>query len=203
MNGIRELYREVASYGQLSAEYVEKQLHPVPLVKAVNRVAYLTNEARDKVIFDFGATGPLPELLRGVAKLYYSTDILPANAENYYQIDLDRADRLPDIPGLQLAIAGEVIEHLSNAGHFLDLLHTLKVPVILTAPNAFSAGSRHFLNRNIENVNREHVAWYSYHTLKVLVERHNFKLVKWHWYNGKPLTAEGIIFKLEPVDGAD
>lgn len=120
-----------------------------------------------------------------------------------YQIDFDRVHHGPAILNLELIIAGEIIEHLSNAGHFLDLLREYGVPVILTTPNAFTTVGRQYLTKNIESVNREHVAWYSYHTLKTLIERHRFRLVEWFWYNGQPLYAEGLIFHMEPTDGTD
>jgi len=46
----------------------------------------------------------------------------------------------------------------------------------------------------IENVNRDHVAYYSYWTLHELVTRYGFEITEWHWYNGRPLFAEGLIF---------
>lgn len=199
---ISDLYQEVASYGQLSAEYVEKMLHKVPAAKVVDRVKFLSEAVEGKTIFDLGASGPMSEILRKKAAGYYSADLAHSNGTNHYQIDFDAIDQLPDVP-LDLIIAGEVLEHLSNAGHFLDLLHAMGVPVILTVPNAFSVAGHHYLMKSIECVNKEHVAWYSYHTLKVLIERHGFRLKEWFWYNGQPIVAEGIIFIMEPEYGND
>jgi hypothetical protein len=144
----------------------------------------------------------MAERLQDVAKEYHGTDIVfNHKISHFWQLDLDVAKVLPDIPGLELIIAGEVMEHLSNAGHFLDLLHSAGVQVVLTVPNAFSAGAKQQLLKGIESVNREHVAWYSYHTLKVLTERHRFRTLIWGWYNGQPYTAEGLIVHMEPDNG--
>ena len=202
LNSIYDLYDEVAEFGQYPPEYVKKMLHKIPDRPAIDRAPYLTSQAKDKVILDIGASGPMSDLLRQAAGEYHSTDIAPnGHAENFYQIDLDKANTLPAIDGLELIIAGEIIEHLSNAGHLLDLLHGYGVPVILTTPNAFSAAGTVNLKRKIESVNREHVAWYSWKTLTTLVERHNYKVIEWFWYNGQPLVAEGLIFKMEPIHG--
>jgi len=202
---ISELYTEVARYGDFDPEYYVKQMHPLPSAQVVDRLEELVSCARGKVVLDVGCTGTLSEALRGVASRYHGLNNTPVqnsdNFESFHLIDLDRAIEVPTIAGLDLIIAGEIIEHLSNPGHFLDLLKIYARPIIITTPNAFSAVAAWHIRSGIENVNREHVAWYSYHTLKTLIERHGYKVIEWDWYNGKPLTAEGLIFKLESVHG--
>ncbi len=200
---IYDLYEEVAEYGNQPAEWVDKMVHRVPAAPVFNRAEYLVKAARNKVILDIGASGPMAEALREAAKVYHAADIMPNDIKNFHQIDLDKANELPVVPKLEIIIAGEIIEHLSNAGHFLDLLYPCGAQVVLTTPNAFSSGSAGYLKRGIEAVNGEHVAWYSYHTLKTLVERHGFNILLWAWYNGEPLTAEGLIFHMEPDYGND
>jgi hypothetical protein len=80
------------------------------------------------------------------------------------------------------------------------MLHTVDVPVILTTPNARSIAGYKWGDRGTECVNKDHVAWYSYHTLKTLIERHGFELRFWGWYNGEPYTAEGLIFHMGVMD---
>lgn len=196
---IYDLAKEVAEYPNLSPEYVAKMLHKVPAAPVFNRADYLIKASRNKVILDIGASGPMSEELKKVAAEYYGLDIEPNTGKNFHKIDLDTAKHIPPMTSrLEIVIAGEVLEHLSNAGHFLDMVHELGRQVIVTTPNAFGAGGAQHIRRGVESVNREHVAWYSYHTLKVLVERHGFKVLLWGWYNGKPLTAEGLIFHMEP-----
>lgn len=198
MNAIYDLLDEVTTYSNLDADYVDKMVHRIPRAPVFNRVDYLLKAAKGKVVLDIGASGPMVPLLQKAAKEYHGVDSVQNDKiEHFYQVDLE-TEFLPGIPGLELVIAGEVIEHLSNAGHFLDLLHVPGVPVILTTPNARSAAGSQWGDRGTECVNKEHVAWYSYHTLKVLTERHNFNTLLWGWYNGEPFTAEGLIFHMEP-----
>src|SRR3990172_4625529 len=135
------------------AEYLAKMEHVVPMAESISREQYLLGQAKGKVVLDVGASWPMSEAIRQIAGEYHS--INRANAE--WCIDLDTAQELPGIPGVEVVIAGEGIEHLSNP---------------------------------------EHVAYYSWHTLKVLVERHGYGIVEWYWYNGEPGTAEGLIFNL-------
>lgn len=174
------------------AEYRAKMEHRVPRAKSISRERYLLDQANGRVVLDIGASGPMSEAIRQAAGEYHSLN--RDNAE--WCIDLDKAEKLPGIEGLEIVIAGEVIEHLSNAGHFLDLMRGYACPAILTTPNAMSAVGYQSIRQGIESVNPEHVAYYSWHTLKTLVERHGFRIVEWHWYNGEPGTAEGLVFKI-------
>jgi 2-polyprenyl-3-methyl-5-hydroxy-6-metoxy-1,4-benzoquinol methylase len=197
MSGIYNLLTEVSEMGGYPAEYWDKMFHDVPTTDVKNRAEYLANEARGKTILDIGGTGPMAKRLRAVAEKYYSVDKIHSNQEGHFEVDLDAYGwEAGVLPEAEIIIAGEVLEHLSNPGHFLDNVWVLGKPVIITVPNATSRV--YDQARGKEVVNKEHVSWYSYHTLKVLVERHNFKIKEWFWYNGKPYIAEGLIFHLEP-----
>lgn len=204
MSAIYDILDKVSSHGSLPPDYVDKMVHKIPRAPVFDRVDYLLEAATDKVVLDIGASGPAALRLQEVAKEYHGADIvINDKIANFHYVDFDciYTAEVPDIPGLELIIAGEFIEHLSNAGHFLTLLHGAGVPVILTAPNARSVAGKRWGDRGTECVNGEHVAWYSYHTLKVLTERHGFKTHLWGWYNGEPYTAEGLIFHIGPVNG--
>ena len=196
MEGVYKLLDEVTKVGGYTPEYYAKMMHPIPETESIDRGKYILEKATDKNVLDLGCTGALTPALQKVVKKHWGIDIVPEapGVEDYYQINLDKVGELPDFPDLELIVAGEVIEHLSNAGHFLNLLRGLNVPIILTTPNAHSISGKHTLKNGIENVNKEHVAWYSYTTLKTLVERHSFRILEWFWYNGKPMYAEGLIF---------
>lgn len=176
--------------------YAAKMYHTVPHAPVVDRAAYLLSMAKNRCVLDIGASGYMSEAIAKVAGEYHSMNITSAE----YEIDLDNANGLPVIPGVEIVIAGEVIEHLSNAGRFLDMLHVYPCPVILTTPNAFSEAARRKILEGIEAVNPEHVAWYSWYTLTNLVHRHGYNIISWYWYNGKPGTAEGLIFRMEGND---
>ncbi len=205
MSDIYSLYDEVAGYGNHSPEYVDKMLHQIPPAPVFDRAQYIMKATKNKVVLDVGATGPMAVAVSDMACRYYAIDEKPISTDYkkinvYHRRNLDETviKDMPDIPGLQIIVAGEVLEHVSNAGNLLDLLHSYGVQVILTTPNAFGKVGERYINRGIESVNKQHVAWYSYHTLKTLVERHGYRILLWAWYNGEPLTAEGLIFHMEP-----
>lgn len=180
----------------VSAEYAEKYLHAIPDAPVVDRVKYLVGKCRGKRVLSLGGSGPADEAIKKAAAKYYSVDRAGAPSFN---IDLDKSPKsLAFVAALfDLVVCGEVLEHLSNPGRLLDAVRALGVPVIVTAPNAFSSVGSGWLAKHKENVNAEHVAWYSYRTLLTLVTRHGFTVKDFAWYNGKPIRAEGLIFELE------
>jgi len=200
MNAIYDLLNEQQLVGGLSPEYIEKMMHLVPEVDVVKRERFLLERAKDKKVLDIGCTGKLSKAIWKVAKEYQGIDKKePENSGfNFMKFDLDLENNwYPFRDWADIIIASEVIEHLSNAGRFLDWLREHNAPIVLTAPNAYRAGAGKYAANGIDCVNGEHVAHYSYWTLKTLVERHGFTITEWYWYNGNPGTAEGLIFCLE------
>ena len=98
--------------------------------------------------------------------------------------DLERLDHL-DLDGtFDVIVAGEIIEHLNNPGLFLKGIRrfmTKDSVLIVTTVNAYCAmrffyyGARGKRGR-IEPVHPDHVAYYSYTTLKLLIERHELEI---------------------------
>lgn len=96
-------------------------------------------------------------------------------------------------------VAGELIEHLSNPGKFLDAcLNRLKEEgkLILTTPNTFwfEYCIRKFFKKL--SVNPEHTAWYDESVLTELAKRHHFEVVEVKYiikrYN--PGSFKGFIY---------
>lgn len=184
MSNLDALYKEITGTQQ-PPEYVKKQLHPIPDTKVVNRVDFILQSCKGKKVLDIGSSGFLRVLLKQICTL---TGIDKTD-EGDIKCDVEK-DPMPD-GEYDLVVAGEILEHLSNPGMFLDNLKRYDCPIIITVPNAFSNNSG---RTGIENVNPEHVAWYSFHTLKTLVERHGYDIQGWYWQHGKQYTAEGLIF---------
>lgn len=186
---IEALYREITSQGP-TAEYVAKQLHPIPYAKVVDRIEFIAGKVKGKAVLDIGSSGLLRDVLKEVCKL---TGI-DKDAGSDIRCDVE-FEPMPE-GDYDIVVAGEILEHLSNPGMFLDNLKRYSCPIIITVPNAFSHNSG---RTGTENVNPEHVAWYSFNTLKALVERHGYKVDEWYWQNGKPYTAEGLIFVVSSI----
>ena len=184
MSNLDALYKEITR-SHPTPEYIEKQLHPIPDTKAVNRVEFIVSQCKGKKVLDIGSSG----FLRGILKPICELTGIDKQATSDIQCDVEK-DPMPD-GEFELIVAGEILEHLSNPGMFLDNLKKYSCPIIITVPNAFSDNSG---RTGIENVNPEHVAWYSYNTLKTLMERHGYEVTEWYWQHGQPYTAEGLIF---------
>lgn len=182
-------------YDSLQTPYDEKQRHRVPDFPVVDRVGFIVDMCRGKVVLDIGASGPMHESIVTAAKKCYGID--REDGDGVVGVDLDSLCDTAGVPfwgDVELIVCGEVIEHLANPGNFLKhLRYAYARPVIITVPNAASSALQHSLRRGIESVNSDHVAWYSWKTLSVLLGRYGYEPKLWAWYNGLPRFAEGLI----------
>lgn len=92
-----------------------------------------------------------------------------------------------------VVVAGEILEHLGNPGFLLQRLHQYKAPLLITVPNAYSSAGFANMKKGIENVNVDHKAWFSYRTLRTLVEKCGYEMSEFYWCGGEKLFAEGLI----------
>lgn len=200
MATIDELRASLSGEKKFNPEYVAKQMHEVPKAEVVDRNQFVLDRVKGKYVLEFGASGRLHEAIKASAKAYRGIDREDCG-EAVVGFDLDDVSQedLPSIDGAEVIVCGEVLEHLSNPGWFLTRLKRQfnGVPVVITVPNAFSLPGLTHMQRSVENVNKDHVAWYSWRTLKTLVERAGYQIKEFAWYNGKPLFAEGLIFIVE------
>ena len=114
-----------------------------------------------------------------------------AGSNNLFQADLEHLDQVPMEEKFDVIIGGEMIEHLSNPGLFL---HGIKrfmskdTQLILTTINAYGAlrfllyGLRGKGGRN-EPVHPDHVSYYSFKTLNLILERQGLKLQEFYFYD--------------------
>lgn len=175
----------------VSPAYAAKQLHPLPEMALVDRTGFLVDVCRGEVVLDIGASGALHEQLVAVAARVYGID--REDGPGVVGVDLDDYHAaLPRHPDVTRIVCGEVLEHLSNPGWLLTRLRAAYTcPLFVTVPNAW--GPQPLLQQGVENVNRDHVCWFSPHTLTVLLERAGYAVRSLAWYNGTPPTCEGLI----------
>ena len=188
---IADLRAHLAGQGQHGSAYAEKMFHPVPDLPTVSdRARYLVEKAKGKIVLDIGCTGVIATRIQAVAVRYYGID--RAEGGDWAKVDVDRLPgEMPTFPDVNLIIVSELLEHLANPGSFLEALHTKypTVPLYVTVPHA----GAYTVQGKCEVVNREHVAWYSYTTLKTLLGRYGYAIQEARWYNGEPHKAEGLI----------
>ena len=188
-DGIQEM-------GHLSPEYWNKMIHKIPAATSVDRVSWLVNRLAGKTILHIGCVGPLHDQLLKVCKRAYGIDLEPASYPFYTQMDMDHlTGPLPLFAGVEVVLCAEVVEHLGNPRFLLEQLgeQYAECELIVTVPNAFSIAGQSWMKKGIENVNLDHVAWYSYWTLTALLTKSGYEMCEWYWAGGAPLTAEGIV----------
>jgi SAM-dependent methyltransferase len=188
---IAALREAIVARGRGDPAWAQKMLHKVPELPTVkNRGAYLAAKAKGRTVLDIGCTGPISAEIRKHAKRYYGIDRVAADGVEAVELD-SRPDLMPAHDDVDLVIAAEVLEHLANPGYFLLALKA-RYPgreCYISVPNA----GAFVMRGDCEVVNAEHVCWYSYQTLRALLERHDIKITAVRWYNGGPFTAEGLI----------
>ena len=175
--------------GQQGADYCTKMMHALPPAPVVDRVPYIMDKCKGKRVLNLGSeSGTLHEKIGRVAMELYGVDKV-STAD--FVLDLDDS---PALSGTyDLVVAGEILEHLANPGGCLKAIRPLGCPLLITAPNAFSSIGTYWIQRGYEQVNTDHVSYYSYWTLKTLVERYGFTVQELAWYNGQPRISEGLI----------
>ena len=119
-------------------------------------------------------------------------DILAANGTgNLYRADLEKLDEVSLSETFDVIVAGEMIEHLNNPGLFLAGIQRFmnaETRLVLTTINAY-CGMRWFWyglrgrRGEQEPVHPDHVAYYSYSTLSVLVKRYGLDVDRFMFYD--------------------
>lgn len=114
-----------------------------------------------------------------------------AGTKNLYRADLEKLEELALDETFDVIVAGEMIEHLNNTGLFLQGIQRFMTPetkLVITTVNAY-CGMRFVIyalrgkGGTAEPVHPDHVAYYSYSTLKLLVERQNLQIDEFLFYD--------------------
>jgi SAM-dependent methyltransferase len=122
-------------------------------------------------------------------------DILSADGvKNLYLADLEKLEEVDLDETFDVVIAGEMIEHLSNPGLFLRGIKRFmsdKTELVITTINAYSA--IRFLIYSFrgkgganEPVHPDHVSYYSYKTLSLVVQREKLEVKEFLFYDVGP-----------------
>ncbi|MBK8150695.1 MAG: methyltransferase domain-containing protein [Acidobacteria bacterium] len=183
-------------------------------IELVDRVAFIKQESKGKKVLHLGCTNwpytadsiaqnmLLHSDLEKIAAELHGFDfdqegidlLIEDGSRNLYRADLERLDEVPLDATFDVIIAGEMIEHLNNPGRFFDGIKRFMNPetrLVITTINAYSAmrfamyGLRGRGGEN-EPVHPDHVAYYSYRTLKLVVERNDLELKQFCFYDVGP-----------------
>lgn len=111
--------------------------------------------------------------------------------KNLFQADLEKLEEVSLDETFDVIIAGEMIEHLSNPGLFLQGIRRFmnaRTDLVITTINAYCAmrfliyGLRGKGGEN-EPVHPDHVAYYSYKTLSLILSRENLSVKNFYFYD--------------------
>jgi len=84
-----------------------------------------------------------------------------------------------------IIVAGEIIEHLGNPAHFLESMKSLmshKTTLVITTVNAYAFKLFLFAFVGKEKVHEDHNYYFSYYTLKQLVEKSGLVCDELYYY---------------------
>jgi 2-polyprenyl-3-methyl-5-hydroxy-6-metoxy-1,4-benzoquinol methylase len=110
---------------------------------------------------------------------------------NLHRADLEKLEEVELNQTFDVIIAGEMIEHLSNPGLFLKGIKRFMNPqtnLVITTINAY-CGMRYaiYALRGKQGVNepvhQDHVAYYSYSTLRLIISREDLSVEKFTFYD--------------------
>ncbi len=119
-------------------------------------------------------------------------DILEeAGVKNLFRADLEKLEEVRLDETFDVIIAGEMIEHLSNPGLFLKGIQRFmnaRTNLVITTINAYSAMRFMIYGLRgrggaLEPVHPDHVAYYSYKTLSLAIERENLQVRDFLFYD--------------------
>ena len=180
----------------------------IPLVQ---RVEFIKNICKGKKVLHLGCTSypfttQMIELgehlhlhLKDSTKELYGLDfdqegidiLTEKGIENLYRGDLEKLEEVQLDEKFDVIIAGEMIEHLNNPGLFLKGIRRFMNPdskLVITTINAY-CGQRYAFYFLLgkkgfnEPVHPDHVAYYSYSTLNLLLKRHELNVEEFLFYD--------------------
>ena len=180
-------------------------------LKVVQRLDFVRDISRGKRVLHLGCTNypytseaidhdmllhfELEKIASHVTGFDYDQEGLNILAEhgskNLFQADLEKLHDVSCEETFEVIVAGEMIEHLNNPGLFLQGIRRFmddKTQLVITTINAYCAlrialyGVKGKGGTN-EPVHPDHIAYYSYSTLRLLLERHDYIIDDFMFYD--------------------
>jgi len=131
----------------------------------------------------------LHKKIKDVAASLVGLDVLEEDArilnEKGYDIKIADAENFQLEKKFDVIVAGDLIEHLSNIGNFLDTVQKHLKPegiLIITTPNPFNV--EQFFKGLFENcimVNNQHTVWIDPRVMWEIATRHKYKIDNFYW----------------------
>ena len=180
-------------------------------LELVQRLDFIKELCKDKKVLHLGCTNfpytkeaiennmLLHHSIEKIAKEVYGFDFDQEGIEilgntgtkNLFRADLEKLEKVKLNEKFDVIVAGEIIEHLNNPGLFLNGIQRFmdsETKLVITTVNAYCA-LRFFIyglrgkGGRAEPVHPDHVAYYSFKTLTLIVERANLNLKEFYFYD--------------------
>ena len=165
-----------------------------------NREKLILNLCKDKIVLDVGCIDHNSEIelqnywmhkrIKKISKKAVGLDILEDEADKLnkkgYDIRVGDVENVELNQKFEIIVAGEIIEHLSNPGLFLEnmLKHLEKDgKLIITTPNSYAF--RYFIRNFLFGKcipNKQHCMYFDRYTLEELILRYNFKIIGKYYF---------------------
>ncbi len=199
------------------------------------RTEVLVDLCRGKRVLHVGCCDHAPLIAEKIARREWLHGLLTEVSEMTLGVDIDAAavSAAREISGLDnlmmcditatpaskaildldfdIAVFGEVVEHIPNPAHFLKTFRenygSVFRDIVITVPNAFRGGNIRGIFKNIETINTDHRFFFTPYTIAKIATDAGFKpreirmatftkpgRIKTMLLNRKPLLAEDIIF---------
>jgi 2-polyprenyl-3-methyl-5-hydroxy-6-metoxy-1,4-benzoquinol methylase len=132
----------------------------------------------------------LHKIIQGVAKRLVGVDFEQKEVDilnaKGYRVVWGNVETVNLQEEFDVIVAGELIEHVSNAGKFLENMHKHLIPggvLIITTPNAFAVRYHvtHF-TKGMGSSNMQHTYYFDYFTLKELCSRYPFEIIETYYF---------------------
>ncbi len=98
--------------------------------------------------------------------------------------------------GCDVIVCGEILEHVPNAGGLLkgvaEVARAFGAYAVITVPNAFSIRSMLAVLAGTEIVHPDHKYYFSWRTLKTLLEHSGLEIVETHFYALELVSASAL-----------
>lgn len=111
---------------------------------------------------------------------YLDAEVAKLHEEGYNVVCAD-AEKMNLNETFDIVVAGELIEHISNIGNFLDSVHAHlneDGKFILTTPNPWAFHRFKQALFGDVNANEEHTCWLDETTLEQILNRHGFEVTR-------------------------
>ena len=175
---------------------------------------YILSQCKGKNVLDLGCVQDIAKVdspdwlhakIKEIATSLIGFDIIPIRKKGFhiYKVNLEEIFKA-DSRFFDTVVAGDIIEHLSNPGMFLDNIKRLRFDkAIITTPNVMSPK---YWTLGKEKVHKGHTCWYSMQTLSQLLSRKGFEIVDKSYgfdqkINGIRPLLRFLIYKILPQTG--